>query len=131
MHTKSEQREFERYPMEFVLEVSGVDKEGKKFNEKAVLKNFSGGGANFITRQSGRYFLFQSLELTVYLPGTNDVKAQMRGPATVVRIDPPSRRGGEGKNEGPGVAVKFDTPLKFKRFDLKADLNGRQNKEGL
>lgn len=121
MHTKSEGREFERFPMEFVLEVSGVDNEGKRFNEKAVLKNISGGGAKFITKQNGRYFLCQSLEVTVYLPGTDDVKAHMRGQATVVRIDLSGVSGVEGTIEGPGIAVKFDTPLKFKRFDLETD----------
>ena len=125
MPTKSEQREFERFPMEFVLEVSGLDDEGKRFNEKAVLKNISGGGAKFITKQSARYFLCQPLEMTIYLPGTDDVKAHMRGDATVVRIDSPSRSGVEVKNEGLDIAVKFATPLKFKRFDLKTDKNSK------
>lgn len=37
MNNKSGKREFDRFPIEFVLEVSAEDSEGNKFNEKTVL----------------------------------------------------------------------------------------------
>lgn len=113
MNNKSDKREFERFPVDFVLEVSAEDIEGNKYDDKTVLKNISGGGAKFITRQSAKYFLGQSLEITIYLPGTNDVNAHMRGKATVVRTYSPSDSGVGEKRKGTGIAVRFDAPLKM------------------
>lgn len=119
MNNSSDKREFERFPMEFVLEVAAEDVEGKTFNEKAVLKNISGGGAKFTTQQADKYFTGQSLEMTIYLPGTNNVKGHMKGKATVVRIDPLSDSGIGEKSRRFSVAVKFDTRLNFERLKAK------------
>ena len=119
MNNKSDRRAFNRFPMEFVLEVSSEDSEGKEFNERTVLNDISGDGAKFITQQTGKYFPGQSLEMTIYLPGPNDVKADMRGTATVVRIDSPSNSGIGEKSQEMSIAVTFDTPLHFERVDMK------------
>ena len=98
MDNKSDRRGFDRFPIEFVIEVVAQDSEGRRYKEKTVLKNISGGGAQFLTQQAGKYFAGQQLEMTVFLTGTNMVKARMRGKATVVRIDPSSNSGiGEKK----------------------------------
>ena len=109
MNSISDKRDFDRFPMEFVLEVSAKDSEGKEFDEKTVLEDISGEGAKFITQQAGKYFPGQSLEVTIYLPGPNDVKADMRGTATVVRIDPSGNSGIGEKSQRPrpsGRALK-------------------------
>ena len=117
--------------MEFVLEVSAKDSEGKEFNERTVLKDISGDGAKFITQQARKYFPGQSLEMTIYLPGPNDVKADMRGKATIVRIDPSSNSGIGEKSQAMSIAVTFDTPLYFERVDIKKEENSRKTSENL
>ena len=119
MNNKPERREFDRFPVEFVMEVVGEDNEGKKFNEKTVLKDISGGGAKFITQQAGKYFLGQALEIIIYLPDTDEVKAYMRGTATVLRIDPSSNKDIGEKSQEMSIAVRFDTSLHFERVDVK------------
>lgn len=114
-----DRRESERFSMEFVVEVASKDVEKKIFNEKAVLKDVSGGGAKFITRNVRRYFLGQLLDLKIYLPGTDDVKGYMRGDATVVRIDPFDSSGIDEKNQGAGIAVEFNAWLNFERIDME------------
>ena len=123
MKKKVDKREFERIPIEFVLKVFAEDVGGKKFEDKAILKDVSGEGARFITQQVGKYFQGQSLEVTIYLPGTNDVKADMKGAATVVRIDPSGNSGIGDKSQEMSIAVTFDTPLHFERIDVKTQGN--------
>ncbi len=105
--------------MEFVLEVASEDSEGNKFSDRAVLKDISGEGARFITQEADKYFAGQSVEMTIYLPGTNEVKADMRGTATVIRIDPSSNSVSGEKIREMCIAVTFDTPLHFERDDVK------------
>jgi hypothetical protein len=131
MNNKSDTREFDRFPMEFVLEVASEDREGKRFNERTILKDISGEGARFITQQADKYFPGQSLEMTIYLPGTNEVKADMRGKATVIRIDPSSNSGSGEKIREMCIAVTFDTPLHFERVDTKKEENSRKTSENL
>jgi len=131
MNNISEKRAFNRFPIEFVLEVSSEDSEGREFNERTVLKDISGDGAKFITQQARKYFPGQSLEMTIYLPGPNDVKADMRGKATVVRIDPSSNSGISEKSQEMSIAVTFDAPLHFERVDIKKEENSRKTSENL
>jgi len=119
MNNNPDRRNFDRFPIEFVMEVAAEDSEGEKYQENTVLKDISGEGASFITQQAGKYFLGQSLELTIHLPPTSDVKACMRGTATVLRIDSPGDSGVEDKNKDVYIAVTFNTPLHFERVDVK------------
>ena len=119
MNNKSDRRDFDRFPIEFVIEVAAKDSEGKEYKEEAVLKDISGGGARFITQQAGKYFTGQPLEVSVFLTDTYKVKARMRGKATVVRIDPSSNSSIGEKTRGVDIAVKLDTPLHFERVDVK------------
>jgi len=119
MTDNTDRRGFERFSMEFVVEVASKDVEEKIFNEKTVLKDISGGGAKFITRNTQRYFLGQLLDLKIYLPGTDDVKGYMKGEATVVRIDPFDSSGIDEKNQGAGIAIEFNDWLNFERSDME------------
>jgi len=119
MTDNTDRRGFERFSMEFVVEVASKDVEEKIFNEKTVLKDISGGGAKFITRNTQRYFLGQLLDLKIYLPGTDDVKGYMKGEAIVVRIDPFDSSGIDEKNQGAGIAIEFNDWLNFERSDME------------
>lgn len=123
MNNKSDRRDFDRFPIEFAIEVAAEDSEGRKYKEKTVLRNISGGGAQFITQQASKYFTGQLLEMTVFLIGTDMVDARMRGKATVVRIEPSSNSDTGPKSQGAGIAVKLETPLCFERTDVKAQGN--------
>lgn len=119
MNIESEKREFNRVPLEFIIEVSAEDIEGSKFNDKTLLKDISGGGAKFITHQVDKYFPGQLLEVAIYLPGTIEVDARMRGKSAVVRIDTPGKSEIGEKSEDGAVAIKFETHLNFERDDVR------------
>lgn len=123
MNTTHDRRKFDRFPITFKMEVAAKDSDGKKYHENTYLKDISGEGAKFETQQADKYFLGQSLELTIHLPESDEVKARMRVNATVIRIDPSSNLVIEGKSHTINVAVKFDTPLHFERDDIKMQAN--------
>lgn len=123
---KPDRRDFDRFPIEFEIEVAAQDSEGKKYSENTILRNISGGGARFITQQASKYFTGQPLEVTVFLTGTDKVKACMRGKATVVRIDASTNSGIDEKTPRMDVAVKLDSPLHLERVDVKTQLNHRE-----
>lgn len=118
MNDKSNRRDFKRFPIEFVLEVSAKDVEGNDYKEKTILKDISEEGTKFISLQAGKYFLGQPLEMTIYLPETGAIKARMKGRATVVRIDPPSNSDIGDRSQEIGIAVRMDTLLDFERLDV-------------
>ena len=76
MNNKSDRRDFDRFPIEFEIEVAAQDSEGKKYSENTILRNISGGGARFITQQASKYFTGQPLEVTVFF----DWYRQGKGP---------------------------------------------------
>jgi len=112
MNQESDRRDFDRFPIEFAIEVSGKDSDGRTHKERTALQDISGEGARFSTQHPDRYFQGQNLELVIYLPGTNEVKAQMRGRARVVRI---GDSGNTPEGAGISIAVKLSTSLQFKR----------------
>ena len=129
MNNKPERRKFNRFLITLEVEVFAEDIEGDRYDDKVVLKNISGGGAKFITQQSAKYFSGQPLEIIISLPGTNDVKAHMRGKATVVRTSSPSDSGVGEKSKGICIAVKFDTPLNLERDDIIKEEGNRKLQE--
>ena len=114
-----DRRAFDRFPIEFEIEVTTEDMEMEKYKEKVLLKNISGEGVKFVTRQADKYAIGQQLEISIYLPENDEVKARMRGKATVVRIDPPRSSRIREKNEEMGIAVKFHNRLYFERLVVK------------
>ena len=107
-------------PIEFEMEVIAEDVEGKKFREKTVLKDISGGGARFMSKQVDNYFPGQPLELTIDLPRTDSMTAHMKGNATVVRIIKSNDSDTNHKNQGVSVAVMLNTLLQFGTSDMKS-----------
>jgi len=111
MNNQADKREFERFPIEFVLEVLAEDEGGHKFNDRAVLEDVSGGGAKFLTKKSDMYFPGQLLEITILLPGTDEMGACMKAKAIVVRIDASNDSEQDNNNPESCIAVKFETHL--------------------
>ncbi|MBI9086090.1 MAG: PilZ domain-containing protein [Desulfobacterales bacterium] len=116
MDKESYKREFERLSIDFVLEVYSEDVEGKKFEDKSVLENVSGGGAKFLTKKSDMYFPGQLLEIAILLPGTDEMETYMKAKAIVVRIAPSDDYEQTNKNPEAFIAVKFETHLNFVRI---------------
>lgn len=113
MNGDSNYREFDRFYIEFEMEVVGENIVGKKFREKTVLKDISGGGALFVSKLVENYFLGQPLELTINLPGTGNATAFMEGNAKVVRIIQQSGSDMKQKNQEISVAVTLDKSLQL------------------
>ena len=120
MNREHDRRDFDRFPIELTIEVSGTSSDGSTHREKAALNDISGGGAKFITHHPDRYFPGQPLDLIIYLPGTKEVKAQMRGKARVVRI---GDSGSISEGRGVSIAVQLSTSLQFKRIESEASKN--------
>jgi c-di-GMP-binding flagellar brake protein YcgR len=131
MNNKSDRRDFDRFPIEFEIQVAAQDSEGKKCSENTILRNISGGGARFMTQQASKYPTGQPLEVAVFLTGTDKVKARMREKATVVRIDASTNSGIGEKTPRMDIAVKLDSPLHLERVDVKTQGNHGQPPENL
>lgn len=112
MNSHSDKRDFDRFPIEFEMEVIGTDPKGKKFFEKTRLKDVSGGGVSFVPILVGNYFTGQPLELKIYLPGAGNLSACLEGSAKVIRIikavDFEINKGLDNR-----VAVMLNDPLQF------------------
>jgi len=111
-----DRRAFDRFPIEFEIEVTTENMEMEKYMEKVLLKNISGEGVKFVTRKTDKYALGQQLEISIYLPDNDEVKARMRGEATVVRIEPLSNSRIGDESEKMGIAVKIHNRLHFERL---------------
>jgi len=113
--TLPERRGFERTPLDLEIEVVSHDHEGIWCMEKTILEDISGEGARFLTRNPHTYYRGQSLEVMISLPGTDELKAWMKGSATVVRIGPCSSEATSGQSQPVCVAIRLDAPLQFER----------------
>jgi len=120
MRTGMNRRQFDRFQIDFHVEVLLQDNEGKVLREQTTLEDISGEGAGFLTRKAEMYSLEKSLELIIYLPETNEVKAAMRAKAKVVRIEPCNDSAASGEPQPVCVAVKLVQPLQFERSSLRA-----------
>lgn len=117
MAEKSERREDSRFQIDLITQVSAKSADGKTFREKTILRNMSGGGANFITRQADWYFQGQQLNIKIDLPGTHELKAFLQGTATVSRVEPLPDSDPRLSARRYAVAVVIAVPLQFIRKD--------------
>jgi hypothetical protein len=113
----SYKRDYDRFPIEFEVLVSLIDSNGEAFYDKAALHDISGNGAMFFTRISEKYYIGQSLQLKIYLAGTDDVRGCIKTEATVVRMQ---KDNGDDQDHGysfMGIAVKLHKTFEFERVD--------------
>lgn len=114
------ERSFNRFPMEFELTVDFVNQNGASVQDRAELRDISGSGAFFLSAIPYQYYVGQPVFLSIYLAGTDDVRARVRVEGSVVRIQPPPgisiSRGSDGVS---GIAVKFNETFAFERMDAR------------
>jgi Tfp pilus assembly protein PilZ len=111
------ERNFSRFPMEFEVRVDFVDKDGTAFQDTAELRDISGSGAFFVSEIEQQYHVGQTVFLTIYLAGTNDVGARVRVESSVVRIEPIGSSPFGDFTGKTGIAVKFNETFAFERMD--------------
>jgi len=81
-----ENRSSERHPIEFKVDIYTSPDAGRKFLEKAVLKDISGTGACFITKNPALYTVGLEIDLDINMPGSEKLGAMMECRARVVRM---------------------------------------------
>lgn len=117
MNSNTEKREFERHLNDFTIKICSNNHKKERFEEKAVLKNISGSGACFATKKSENYYLGQSVEINIFMPESDDVKALMSGTGTVVRIEKPSSNSNSSeKRQLTDIAITLDNPILLQRI---------------
>jgi len=121
VESNQERRISPRFPIGFVLEVSLTDTEGISRSEKTELKDFSSGGAKFVTKHPDWYLLYQEIHITACLPGGDTLNALMKGSATVQWISTAS--GSDGNPEWE-VGISIENPLAFGRGAEAGSPNG-------
>ena len=121
MAVKFERRQFSRYEVELVIEITAKDITGETYRDMSILQNISSGGANFITQKADKYYQGQKLELKIYLPGTDEVKACIKGPATVVRTESMQNSPPDQNVVQKEIAVVIEMALQFERIDLNKE----------
>lgn len=109
-----ERRLFPRIEVSFVADTSTLDTKDVQGGDRVRLLDISGSGVKFASRRWDVYSVGQKVRISIYLPGTSEVRAFMEGLGTVVRVqkgagsDMPTER----KKE---IAITLDTPLRFVR----------------
>ncbi|MFQ5582567.1 MAG: PilZ domain-containing protein [Mariprofundaceae bacterium] len=108
---QSGRREFERFTIEFEIEVSLLNDDTHTSSETAVLNDVSGGGVCFSTTRPELYSVGDRLAVAIKLPGTDTVNAKMTGLGTIAWI------GSEGSSTRRArVGIVTDAPLSFDRI---------------
>jgi hypothetical protein len=111
------QRDFDRFPVKFEVQTNFIDADGEELEDRADLHDISGSGAMFLTRIPEKYYLGQTLQLKIFLAGTEDVRACIKSESSVVRMQ--KIYDAESNDNGPtiGIAVKFQKAFEFERVD--------------
>jgi len=84
----SELRTFDRQPIDFEVEVSGLSQACEPFCDRGVLRDISGGGVGLVTHNPGHYKCDQKLKLNIKLPSVDKMDAFMLCEVTVEWIRP-------------------------------------------
>jgi hypothetical protein len=113
----SYKRDYDRFPMEFEVVVTLIDRNGETLHDRAALHDISGSGALFFTRLHEKYYIEQTLQLKIYLAGTDDVRGCIRTEAIVVRVQEIYEDNQENPSAFTGIAVKFHKTFEFERVD--------------
>jgi len=109
------QREFNRFPIEFEVDIYALKGTGRRHLETAGLQDVSGGGIRFFSTHPDIYTSGQRVFLSVHLPGTDTVDASMRGEATIIWIGERDE-GGPDAQTGAYIGVCVDDLLTFSRI---------------
>jgi len=108
--SQSENRVFERFAVEFEIEVSVLDGDAVVASETGVLNDVSGGGICFSSSRPELYSVGRRVIVTIRLPGTDAIEAAMTGRGTIVWIG-----AADGSARRVKVGIMTDAPLSFDR----------------
>jgi hypothetical protein len=111
------QRDYDRFHMEFEVLVTLIDSNGEKHFDRAELHDISGSGAMFFTRMPDKYHIDQTLQLKIYLAGTDDVRGCVKAESNVVRMQRLNHTDSGQASNLTGIAVKFQKTFEFERVD--------------
>jgi len=113
-------REFERHLLEFEVDIFTVSGTEKHLVERVGLKDISGSGACFTSKQPGLYTIGQKVFLDICLPGTCETDVRMEGQATVVWIKD-AKTDEAGQSSQAYVGVSMDNLLSFQQHPRDTD----------
>lgn len=111
-------RAYDRFALDLKVRVCAPGGDGRQMLEDSVLRDVSGGGASFASRDPGRYHIGQRLRLVIMLPGTDRIDARLEGFATVVHVDRP------GADDAALIGVSMDDMLDFRRSAIPPEGEG-------
>ena len=114
VNEEAEHRQFERFPIEFKVELYALEGPIRHYLETACLRDISGGGACFFSTCPDMYDVGQRLFLSIRLPKTGTGSAAMQGEATVAWIGK-HEEGSPNEPDGSRVGVCMDDLLAFDR----------------
>jgi len=105
-------REFERFSIDFKVEVHAFEGVIRHYLEEVCLRDISGGGVCFFSTCPDMYNIGQRLFLSIRLPGTDKMDATMQGEATVAWISEQDG-GAPNKPAGSHIGVFMDDLMAF------------------
>ena len=82
----SELRTFDRKPIDFEVEVTGLSQASEPFSDWGTLRDISGGGIGLVTHNPDCYKCNQELKLKIKLPSVDKMDAFMLCEVTVAWI---------------------------------------------
>ena len=112
----SERRRSERRPIEFQVEVYTLPEQGRKLIEKTVLKDISGTGVCFLSKNPNLYSSGQEVVLDINMPGTDQMDAVMECRANIIRIENTAQQT-EMESQWVLVGVSMSSLLTFQQRD--------------
>jgi len=112
------ERVFERFPLGFLVEVTGTTRSGKAFSDIGNMRDVSGSGLCFSTAHADSYAVGQKVVIHVRLPGTDELDASMTSDATVIWIHCSDQQHG-GKEEKALIGMAMDGCMAFETRNLR------------
>lgn len=109
----AERRRSERRSIEFQVEVYSLPEQGRQLIEKTVLKDISGTGVCFLSKNPELYTSRQEVILDINMPSTDRLNAVMECRAEIIRMDNADRTEVDGTH-WIQIGVTMNTLLSFR-----------------
>jgi len=90
--SRATQRDFERFPLDFPVEIIGKSRSGEPFSDGGKMSNVSGSGLCFSTAHAHWYAVGQKVTVHIFMPGTDELDASMASDARVIWIHFPEQQ---------------------------------------
>jgi hypothetical protein len=119
-----ENRSSERHPIAFKVDIYTSPDAGRQFLEKAVLKDVSGTGVCFITKNPALYTVGLEIDLDINMPGSERLGAMMECRARVVRMDSAEQQSGEPLTQ---VGILMSSLLSFQQRQPAEESDGDES----